>query len=136
MEVIHEVMVACVDRSALDAALAVGFPCGGWCPLDLMTEDGVHPREVSIDAVTRRWVSRADPAQCVGQRLHGDSVLKRSIRGGAMKVVREDGPLDSVVDAASSGPLTFPGDQLLCRGIFRRGPATFLRVHGDQKGEC
>jgi hypothetical protein len=32
-----------VDRGALDAALAVEFPCGGWCPGDRMAEDGVIP---------------------------------------------------------------------------------------------
>ncbi len=30
-----------VDRAALDAALAVGFACGGWAPGDRMAEDGV-----------------------------------------------------------------------------------------------
>jgi Circularly permutated YpsA SLOG family len=30
-----------VDRGALDAALAVGFDCGGWVPGDRMAEDGV-----------------------------------------------------------------------------------------------
>jgi hypothetical protein len=30
-----------VDRAALDAALAAGFPCGGWTPADRMAEDGV-----------------------------------------------------------------------------------------------
>jgi hypothetical protein len=29
-----------VDRAALDAALAVGFRCGGWCPSDRSAEDG------------------------------------------------------------------------------------------------
>jgi hypothetical protein len=29
-----------VDRGALDAALAVAFPCGGWAPWDRMAEDG------------------------------------------------------------------------------------------------
>ena len=29
-----------VDRGALDAALAVGFACGGWCPKDRNAEDG------------------------------------------------------------------------------------------------
>src|SRR6267154_2035118 len=32
-----------VDRGALDAALAAGFACGGWCPGDRMAEDGVIP---------------------------------------------------------------------------------------------
>lgn len=29
-----------VDRAALDAALANGFPCGGWCPRGRLAEDG------------------------------------------------------------------------------------------------
>ena len=32
-----------VDRGALDAALDAGFPCGGWCPVERMAEDGVIP---------------------------------------------------------------------------------------------
>ncbi|MBI3563394.1 MAG: putative molybdenum carrier protein [Gammaproteobacteria bacterium] len=30
-----------VDRGALDAALAAGIPCGGWCPKGRLAEDGV-----------------------------------------------------------------------------------------------
>jgi len=30
-----------VDRGALDAALQVGVPCGGWCPAGCLAEDGV-----------------------------------------------------------------------------------------------
>jgi predicted Rossmann fold nucleotide-binding protein DprA/Smf involved in DNA uptake len=29
-----------VDRGALDAALAAGMPCGGWCPAGRRAEDG------------------------------------------------------------------------------------------------
>jgi hypothetical protein len=29
-----------VDRAALDAALEVGLPCGGWCPKGRRAEDG------------------------------------------------------------------------------------------------
>lgn len=29
-----------VDRGALDAALALGFPCGGWCPDGRLAADG------------------------------------------------------------------------------------------------
>jgi hypothetical protein len=32
-----------VDRAALDAALARGLPCGGWCPHDRRAEDGRIP---------------------------------------------------------------------------------------------
>ncbi|MBY0276272.1 putative molybdenum carrier protein [Candidatus Binatia bacterium] len=30
-----------VDRGALDVALALGIPCGGWCPKGRLAEDGV-----------------------------------------------------------------------------------------------
>lgn len=29
-----------VDRAALDVALALGLPCGGWCPKGRLAEDG------------------------------------------------------------------------------------------------
>lgn len=32
-----------VDRGALDAALAAGLPCGGWCPEGRRAEDGTIP---------------------------------------------------------------------------------------------
>jgi hypothetical protein len=37
-----------VDRGALDAALASGFPCGGWCPWDRAAEDGVIPEKYPL----------------------------------------------------------------------------------------
>ena len=32
-----------VDRAALDVALALGRPCGGWCPKGRLAEDGTIP---------------------------------------------------------------------------------------------
>jgi hypothetical protein len=32
-----------VDRAALDTALKLNIPCGGWCPLGRKAEDGVLP---------------------------------------------------------------------------------------------
>ena len=32
-----------VDRAALDVALELDFPCGGWCPRDRWAEDGRIP---------------------------------------------------------------------------------------------
>jgi hypothetical protein len=37
-----------VDRGALDAAIAVAFAGGGWCPGDRMAEDGVIPRRYPL----------------------------------------------------------------------------------------
>ncbi|HEX9179918.1 MAG TPA: putative molybdenum carrier protein [Burkholderiales bacterium] len=38
-----------VDRGALDAALAAGVPCGGWCPAGRMAEDGPIPARYPVE---------------------------------------------------------------------------------------
>lgn len=42
-----------VDRGALDAALAMGFPVGGWCPADRSAEDGPIPGRYPLSALDR-----------------------------------------------------------------------------------
>ena len=37
-----------VDRGALDAALAVGAECGGWCPEGRLAEDGRIPERYAL----------------------------------------------------------------------------------------
>ncbi len=37
-----------VDRAALDSALDLGFPCGGWCPEGRLDEDGVIPKRYPV----------------------------------------------------------------------------------------
>lgn len=37
-----------VDRGALDAALALGFACGGWCPASRLAEDGPIPERYPV----------------------------------------------------------------------------------------
>lgn len=57
-----------VDRAALDAALALGLPCGGFCPRGRRAEDGKVPeryplvelRSASYAARTRANVEAAD----------------------------------------------------------------------------
>ena len=38
-----------VDRAALDAALQLGIPCGGWCPRGRLAEDGAIPTVYPLD---------------------------------------------------------------------------------------
>lgn len=48
-----------VDRGALDAALAAGFPCGGWCPRGRRAEDGViDARYPLIETPGRSYIER------------------------------------------------------------------------------
>ncbi|MGE3310887.1 MAG: putative molybdenum carrier protein [Limisphaerales bacterium] len=42
-----------VDRAALDAALALGFPCGGWCPAGRLDEDGAIPDHYPLKELKR-----------------------------------------------------------------------------------
>jgi len=37
-----------VDRGALDAALSLGVPCGGWCPVGRLAEDGAIPAQYPL----------------------------------------------------------------------------------------
>lgn len=48
-----------VDRAALDVALELGLPCGGWCPRGRRAEDGTIPEiypliETPTDAYPQR----------------------------------------------------------------------------------
>jgi hypothetical protein len=55
-----------VDRGALDAALELGFPCGGWCPEARMAEDGRIPDRYPLKVlpgagyVERTWRNVVD----------------------------------------------------------------------------
>lgn len=50
-----------VDRAALDVALALGIPCGGWCPKGRRSEDGVIPDRYPLtETKTERYESRTE----------------------------------------------------------------------------
>lgn len=42
-----------VDRAALDVAIELGIPHGGWCPLGRRAEDGVIPARYDLTETTR-----------------------------------------------------------------------------------
>jgi hypothetical protein len=73
-----------VDRAALDVALELGMPCGGWCPKGRLAEDGPIPeryplRETPSDEYPQRteWNVRDSDATLVLYRgvLKGGSAL-------------------------------------------------------------
>ena len=48
-----------VDRAALDVALELRIPCGGWCPLGRRAEDGVIPEQYPLhEAPTANYADR------------------------------------------------------------------------------
>jgi len=49
------------DRAALDAALTLGLPCGGWCPRGRLAEDGpIDPRYPLRETPTADYPQRTE----------------------------------------------------------------------------
>lgn len=77
-----------VDRAALDAALARGLTCGGWCPKGRRAEDGAIPNRYPLTETesadyrlrTQRNVSDSDGTLilAIGE-LTGGTALTRDI---------------------------------------------------------
>jgi hypothetical protein len=50
-----------VDRAALDVALELGIPCGGWCPKGRLAEDGtIAERYPLTETPTKRYPQRTE----------------------------------------------------------------------------
>lgn len=50
-----------VDRAALDAALQLGIPCGGWCPRGRVAEDGRIPAAYPlVETPTAEYAERTE----------------------------------------------------------------------------
>jgi hypothetical protein len=76
-----------VDRAALDAALAVGFPCGGWCPADRKAEDGPIPERYPMSLLTERG-DRLRTLKNV-QTSDGTAILFNHTLSGGTKLTRD-----------------------------------------------
>ncbi len=55
-----------VDRGALDAALALGVTCGGWCPSGRTAEDGTMPAGFPLDELPGGRLPRTYAAERAG----------------------------------------------------------------------
>ena len=50
-----------VDRAALDVALGIGLPCGGWCPKGRVAEDGpITPRYPLHETPSSEYAQRTE----------------------------------------------------------------------------
>lgn len=83
-----------VDRAALDVALTLGLPCGGWCPAGRRAEDGPIPARYPLTETTgadyaertRRNVEDSDGTLvlCAGT-LSGGTLLTVQLAGARDK---------------------------------------------------
>lgn len=102
-----------VDRAALDAALASGLPCGGWCPQGRLAEDGIIPDRYPLTEAGQRGYRHRTRLNV--RDSDGTLILARgSLQGGTaytarcaeqlgrpLLVVRLDDPGDIEARAAS-----------------------------------
>ena len=96
-----------VDRAALDVALVLGIPCGGWCPRGRVAEDGPIDSRYPLsetggsdpDERTRLNVAEADATLILApQPLTGGSALTRACAEKLGKILLVIEP--STADAA------------------------------------
>lgn len=124
-----------VDRGALDAAMALGAPCDGWCPEGRFAEDGV---------IDDRYPLRELPGGGYLERtrqnvLDSDGTLVVTFgpaSGGTAKTIefcRESGRPLLVVDAARTDPVTAAGQvaDFLGRESIRRLNVAGPRASGE-----
>ncbi|MBI2320043.1 MAG: putative molybdenum carrier protein [Betaproteobacteria bacterium] len=76
-----------VDRGALDAALALNFPCGGWCPEGRRAEDGAIPERYPVDELPGGGYRQRTERNVIDS----DATLVlflRELSGGTLETVR------------------------------------------------
>ncbi len=121
-----------VDRAALDAALASGIPCGGWCPKDRWAEDG---------RIEDRYPLTETPAENTAQRTEwnvrdsgGTLILTRGVpSGGTALTIRLAAALRKphlVVDLEDAGGLDRTRSWLREKGI------DVVNVAGPRESKC
>ncbi|MGH7128405.1 MAG: putative molybdenum carrier protein [Planctomycetaceae bacterium] len=120
------------DRAALDVALELGIPCGGWCPRGRRAEDGVIPARYPLqetrspqDRVRTRWNVRDSEGTLILARgeLTGGTLLTRQC---ALKLPR---PL-LIVDLVESADPAPVADWL------REHTMTVLNIAGPRESQC
>ncbi|MDH3211274.1 MAG: putative molybdenum carrier protein [Myxococcales bacterium] len=121
-----------VDRAALDAALAAGLACGGWCPRGRWAEDGPIAQRYPLDetpetapAQRTAWNARDSDATLVVSRgaPAGGSAL-------AIERARAEGRPVMVLDLATESDV-----RAVERWLDRCG-ARVLNVAGPRESEA
>ncbi len=76
-----------VDRGALDVALALGLPCGGFCPLNRLAEDGPIPERYPLtESLSPHYIVRT-----VQNLLTTDATVifhEGALTGGTLQTAR------------------------------------------------
>jgi len=121
-----------VDRAALDAALDLGIPCGGWCPRNRLAEDGrIEERYPLTETASDKTAQRTEWNV---RDSDGTLVLTRGEpSGGTALTIRLAGRLGRpflVVDLAEGGDAGKAGEWI------RRNRIEVLNVAGPRESKA
>jgi hypothetical protein len=121
-----------VDRAALDIALELGIPCGGWCPKGRKSEDGPIPDRYPL----RETGSTSYPVRTAKNVRDSDGTLALAMgspMGGTaltIKLAKEKRKPFLVFD------LKKKGDPLLLRSWILANQIKILNIAGPRESEC
>jgi hypothetical protein len=121
-----------VDRAALDVALEIGLPCGGWCPRGRRAEDGPIPERYPLTETS----SASYPERTKRNVFDPDGTLvltRGSPAGGTALTIRiaaENDKPHLVVD------LSRQPDPAHVRCWCRTHQIGVLNVAGPRESEC
>lgn len=121
-----------VDRAALDVALEVGIPCGGWCPKGRKAEDG---------PIATRYPLKETPTDDYAQRTEwnardsdGTLVITRGLpTGGTAQTIEFASRLNKPCLVADLENRINPTDMVEWAAAF--GVST-LNVAGPRESKC
>ena len=121
-----------VDRAALDVALALALPCGGWCPRGRRAEDGVIAARYPLTETPRTaylqrtaWNVRDSGATLV--------LLVRGPTGGSRATIRLARRRGRRCRVVVLGPSARPGPVV---GWLRAARPRVLNVAGPRESEA
>lgn len=128
-----------VDRAALDAALAAGIDCGGWCPRGRRAEDGPiddrYPvRETAGDDYAVRTIANVRDSQATLVVLDGSKSTGSTGTDLTIAAARKADRSLLVVDVGAAAGRTGCVERIL--DWIGRNRISVLNVAGPRESEC
>lgn len=121
-----------VDRAALDVALALGLPCGGWCPKGRRAEDGRIPDDYPLTESDSATYS--DRTKRNVRDSDATLILTRGeLRGGTLLTQRTAARLGRPCLAVD---LNHPGAPAAARGWLIAHGIRVLNVAGPRESQA
>ena len=121
-----------VDRAALDVALELGLPCGGWCPKDRRAEDGTIDQRYPL-----AQTPETEPAQRTRRNVRDSDgtliIAPEPLTGGTALTQRLAIELGKPLLIVEPGA---PGSAERIIAWIEDGSIAILNVAGPRESQC